>query len=407
MFAVLVSLVAPWSAGDTFRAHKKHFQVGPNPNAIIAQDLTGDGLPEICTADRGEMTSPRAEKPANDEVSFLVAHGDLTYVSETPLKTGFAPYCIVVANIDQYRDPDLVVGSFHAVKGRCLTLFRNLPDGVFESSHFTVPATQLRYERMKDIDGSPIFTKPGITSLVVRDFNSDGFRDVVATGWASDVLVFFPGAADTHFGAHKLTQAPGGPRDVAVADFDKDGHLDLATTQYISGEVALWRGNGTGNFEAVDRFGTRGALPHKIRIADVNGDGHADLAVSHCYASDSVTLCYGDGGFSFEASQEYRFDESREVLTHEIRDILVDDFNGDNKTDFAAACFGSRQVVVLINTSEDTKAPQTFRKETYSYKEGRPRALCAADFNVDGAMDIGVALWEENTVALLLGTPGK
>ncbi len=397
-------VIAPGAAGDTFKKHTRQLPAGPNPSAIVAADLNGDEWPEIITADVGSLTDPRQERPAHDQLSFLVAQGDLDYEPQPQLQTGFAPYCIAVANIDALKAPDLVVGSFHAVRERNISLFRNLRDNLFEPSHFSIPPDrELPYERMRDGDGAPIFTTPGITSLIVSDINHDSYRDIVATGWSSDVLIFVPGVPDAYFGAPRFTRAVGGPRDVKAADFDKDGETDLVATLYTAGQLALWKGDGTGAFEPAAHFASRGRLPHKVQVADVNRDDRLDLVVSHCYTDDSIVLFYGDGDFQFSLSQELMLGEDRKVLEHEIRDIIVTDLNGDDKPDIAAACYGSAQVVVFINNSPDAALPQTFREETYPYKDARPRGLCAADFNRDGARDLAVTLWEANAVGLLLG----
>ena len=47
--------------------------------------------------------------------------------------------------------------------------------------------------------------------------------------------------------------------------------------------------------------------------------------------------------------------------------------------------------------------PQTFRTESYTFDIGRPRALCAADLDQDGALDVAAALWDADAVAVLMG----
>lgn len=390
---------------ETFVKHGRWVQVGPNPCAIAVADLNDDGLPEIVTADRGEMTDTREERPANDELSLLVARPDLTYEKMPPLRAGFAPWCIAIANVDALKAPDLVVGSFHATRGRDLTLFRNLGETGFEPSTYSVPDGGLRYESVRDDDDRAIYSLPGITAVAVREFTGDEYRDAIAAGWSSGVIIVFPGHGETYFAEPYTIDAPGGPRDLQLADFNGDSMVDLVTTMYNSNEVAIWKGDGTGQFSEVKRFPSRGPLPHKVRAADMNGDGRLDLVVSHCFSSDSIAVHFADGPFSFEVSQEIEVgtDNDRKIVQDEIRDVIVDDFNQDGKLDIAAACFASSRVVVFINRTQGDGIPLALEREVYTYKDARPYALCASDLNADGKRDIAVALWEANQVGFLLG----
>ncbi|MBI5094274.1 MAG: VCBS repeat-containing protein [Candidatus Hydrogenedentes bacterium] len=403
LFSIGILLIGAAAAGpETFTRHPRSYQVGPNPSAIAAGDLNGDGWPEIITCDIGNLSSPRDERPANDELSFLVAQGDLLYISQPPLRAGFAPYSVVIANIDALKALDIVVGSFLASNKQAVTLFRNIGENLFEPDQFAIPSDGLPYTKQRDADDQPVFAKPGITSIAIADFSHDGFRDVIATAWSCDSLVYLPGNDKTHFGEPKFFPAAGGPRDIAAADLDGDGKLDVVTTMYSSGTVAIWKGDGAGGFTEVNHFSSRGNLPHKIRIADVNGDDKPDLIVSHCSADDSIVIFYGEGGVDFPLSQEIHLGKDHRSIEHEIRDILVEDFNGDKRKDIAAACFASNQVILLTNDSPNAGIPQQFERESYPFKEGHPRALCAADFDKSGRADLGVALWGTNSVALLL-----
>ncbi len=407
--ATLILAAVLWGAcagADVFRKSGKFIPVGPNPSAIIALDLNGDNLPEIVTADLGTLNDLRGstERPANDELSLLMAQPDLTY-TRRPLRVGFGPFALDWGEMDDSRGSDIVVACFHDARNRDLFVLRNLGDNLFEPREFTLADETLTYQRMRDSEGQPVFATPGLTSVVVRDFNGDGFRDVVATGWCSDVLVFFPGAAEKCLGEPRLIAAPGGPRSVAAADFNKDGKLDLVTTQYSSGEVAVWKGDGKGSFEPVNRFSSRGRLPHKVAVADFNRDNILDIVVTQCEAEDSAVIFYGDGDFSFSVSQELTLGKDPDVLEHEIRDLVVEDLDGNGRPDIALACYGSGQVNVFFGMSTDSGVPQRFHKEQYTFDEARPRALCAADLNQDGSLDLAVTLWPQNTVTFLMGRP--
>lgn len=407
MAILRLGLIFVFAAGisaksEVFQKHARWLAVGPNPTSIAAPDLNGDGLPEIITADRGDLVDPQEERPANDKLSFLLATGVLTYSRQTELNTGFAPYCVVAANMDGQKLPDLVVGNFLGVKRRDLTVLRNMGENVFKNVDFFIDDDTLPYKRMRDSDQNPIFTTPGITSLVVRDFNGDGFRDVIAAGWASDVLLFYPNHPETVLGEAVLIPAEGGPRDVATGDFNNDGHADLAVTLYSSGEIGLWRGDGKGGFQPAGRFAARGPLPHRVRVADINSDGLADLIVSHVEGMDSVTIWYGEKDFSFPVSQELTLGRDYTTTEQDIRDMVVDDFNRDNRPDIAVACAASSQVVLFVNQPPTSVEPVSFNLERYTFKDAAPRALCVADFDRNGCNDVGVALWGANAVALLL-----
>lgn len=401
---IALAQILPLTAQAGMRARPQPFQVGPNPSAIVAVDLNGDEWPEIITADRGVLSDLREERPANDELSLLIAQGDLKYEKLHPsLKTDFGPYALAVANIDAHKWPDILVASFHATRHRDLYLFLNLrDDGIFQPEYFGVESDTLGYHRQMDGDGVPVYHRPALTSLDAGDINQDGLRDVLATGWGSDVLVYFEGDPETHFKAPVLVDLPGAPFCLKLADFNHDSNLDFAVTLMATDEVAIWQGDGTGAFKEVERFSSRGRLPHKIQVADINQDGQRDVIVSHKHTDDSIVVFYGTGKFSFGVSQEIMLGADRNVLEEGIQDITVSDFNGDGFPDIAAACFSSERVVVMTTDNSKNKPFLEFAQQSYQFKGGQPRALCSADLNRDGKSDIAVALWGLNSVGLLL-----
>lgn len=380
---------------DTFRRSDTTLPTGPDVVAIAVADLNEDGLPEIVTADRGRLSDPNDERPANDQLSFFVATGPLKYVAQPQLRVGFAPYALKIVNVDALRAPDIVAVSFMASRDRDLTLFRNLGQNLFEPVGFSVPDDDISYDRMNDGAGEPVFTTPGLTALEVYDFDQDGYRDAIATGWSSDVLVYFPGHIEKYFAAPRIIPMPGAPRDLVRGDFNGDGHQDLAVALYAEGKIAIVTGDGKGNFTEASRFESRGALPAILRAADFDGDGVTDLIVGHVHGDDSLVIFRGGGNGQFPVSQEIMFGKDREAVEVGIRDVAVADFDRNGRPDIALTGFKSGELIVLMNQS--AKAfPLNFSKETYQFRNGSPRAVSAADLNGDDKLDLVVSTWESD-----------
>ncbi len=402
---LLLTAVALDAHAATFEVQAKRYRVGPNPVSVALADLNEDGLLDILVANRGPLRDIRDEHPAEENISYLVGRDDGAFDSRPPLPCGFGPYEVVVANIDALRAPDIIVANFLAVRNRDLTLLRNLDASVFEPRHFSVPDDSLRYAQMRDSEGQPIFSTPGLTAVAVADVNGDGYRDAFATGWSSDVIVHFPGHPEKYFSDPIITALAGGPRDLVLDDLDGDGAFDLAIALYNSDEIALLKGSGKGEFDLIDKFSARGKMPQRIRVADVNGDRRRDLIVSHAQSDDCVVVFYGDGDFKFEVAQEIRLGADRFRREIGVQDMIVRDFNADEKMDIALACSDAGAVILLRNTSEGKGLPLRFEQEVYPFEGGAPHALAAADITRDGRPDLAVALWGVDSVGFLFNLP--
>ena len=166
--AAMVGLVLGYSAvapADLFRRGAK-WPVGPNPTAVIAADLNNDGLPDLVTADLGQLSDQTSARPANDEISILIAQKDFTFVRQVS-RVGFGPFALAVANMDMTKAPDILVGCFHDLRDRRdLWLLRSIGTNLFEPVDFRVPDAGFIYRRNKDSSNQPLYSTPGLTSLV-------------------------------------------------------------------------------------------------------------------------------------------------------------------------------------------------------------------------------------------------
>ncbi len=181
--------------------------------------------------------------------------------------------------------------------------------------------------------------------------------------------------------------------EVAVADFNVDGHLDLVVSTFgDGGQVSLLSGRGDGTFRPAQNI-SAGGLPVSLVTADFNRDGNPDLAVSDFNAPGTGHLLLGNGhgvpGTPFRAAIDF---STRE----DIDRIKSADLNSDGKPDLLVVGDGS--IGVLLG-----KGDGTFAAHLDVSRAVRPWDVTSGDLNGDGHPDLAIANLTANTVSVLLG----
>jgi hypothetical protein len=182
------------------------------------------------------------------------------------------------------------------------------------------------------------------------------------------------------------------PQYVSVADFNGDGHLDLAVPVYSiftpNSDANIFLGNGDGTFTAAAAFPASGQNANNFAVADFNGDGKPDLAISLPDA-DQVQVLLGNGDGSFTAMTP--------IPVNAVFLVATGDFNGDGNADLAVMSPGASAVYILLGNGDGTFTTGA----TVSVAE--PTAIAVADFNGDGIADLAVVNGGTSTVTIFLG----
>lgn len=156
----------------------------------------------------------------------------------------------------------------------------------------------LQQEKGKWVEASQgLPTREGGHKLTFVDVNKDGHLDLVGT--VSYELGVWLGDGKGHW----RKAADGLPRancwGVAVGDLDRDGNVDLVVGCFDPEGVHVFLGDGKGNWRRSEAPGLpRSGMYMDVALADFNGDGRLDLVAGSYDGRVQVFFGDGKGGFT-------------------------------------------------------------------------------------------------------------
>ncbi len=200
---------------------------GSAPEALAVGNFKGDNAVDLALVSAGSSI-----------LSILLGNADGTFQQPREYEVGSTPWYVTAADLNGDGILDLVVSNMDSSD---LTVLLGVGDGTFV------------YADPIPIPGTPLFPDSFPFSVVVADFNSDGFADIVVTNTFATFLVLgngdgtFAKPVELDFGPHA--------RFVALGDFNGDKIPDVAVTKgHGTDSLTIELGNGDGTFDFVDEL---------------------------------------------------------------------------------------------------------------------------------------------------------
>jgi len=418
------------NTGNGTFAAPVEFATGQGPSGIVIGDFTGDGKPDVVTANYGASsisilkhngltgnsagflapvtfsTGNHAEKIAaadvnGDTILDVVVGGqvgagfDATLAVMlnggngnfgTPVPYDAAPdarfdsTAVALADLDNDGDIDLIGGGDYengSVDSGAVTIRRNSGNGTFGSAEIIMFANFV----------------PMPKELTTGRINSDDFADIVAavpSGRAIEGFVTINSNGSGGFNTPSYYEASQQTFDVAVVDLDDDGDGDVITVANSSAAVTVHENAGDGSFPVLTPYEVA-SLSDAVESADIDNDGDIDIVVNGEFdiASNDplVKILKNNGNGTFAPAIDY-------TPTRNFADMKLRDINGDGFVDLVFAPdgnFPSFHFGTALNNGNGTFAP-TVVTQVFSCGEG---SIDAADLDGDGDLDI--VLTEEET----------
>ena len=182
--------------------------------------------------------------------------------------------------------------------------------------------------------------------------------------------------------------------NIAAADLNGDGKLDLASANTVFSTVSVVSGRGDGTFNAPVNVGVANS-PRALAVADVSGDGKPDLAVVSASATASTlglvinTTSAVGGALTFGGGPST-------AIANGPTGIVAGDWNRDGKPDLAIAMTGEANVKILLATGANA-----FAAPVSVAVASAGNAIAAGDLDGDGDLDLVVTCSAANAVHVL------
>jgi hypothetical protein len=386
---------------------------GGSTTGMAIGDFDHDGYADLVAAGR-----------TPDWISFFPGNGNGTFGTRVVSLAGNGPTCLVSGDLGGEGRIDLVVcrGPADAV-----VLLAGNGNGTFGAparqlesyGHWETALTDFNGDGRQDLivsNGSPIYDVYGDLSVLngrgdgtfgpeihiaygpvraplrVSDFNLDGAVDLAVGNWDTSTVSLLLGRGDGGHFPERLYAIGFNPSQMSAGDLDGNGIPDLVTVNEgrtfpprMPRDVSVLLGRGDGSFFPEVRTSAV-PFPTMSAIADFNRDGRGDLAIT---SEESLVDGLGGRVYILLGRGDGHFDPGPVLEAGEgVFEVIARDFNADGMEDLAVNNRGGAggsggDVSIFLGLGDGS-----FAAALHVPTPGSPIYLAAADFDLDGRLDL-------------------
>ena len=232
-------------------------------------------------------------------------------------------------------------------------------------------------------------------NVALADVDNDGDLDLLSPTFGGASVSVRLNSGSGIFGGGSDPSVGSQPRSVTTADIDGDGDLDLLTANYNANSVSVRFNSGSGIFTGTTDY-TVGSQPQSIATADIDGDGDLDFLVANG-ASDNVMVRLNDGLGNFSGG-------STIVVGSLPFNVQTGDVDGDGDIDLLTANWGVSSTTVSVRLNNGNG---TFSGGSDPVLASRPRWVALGDLDGDGDLDLMAANYGSNSASVRFNNGGN
>lgn len=296
------------------------FVAGP---ALAVPDVAWNAQPGLLDGD-GILDLLLLDRTTNSAFVYL-GQGDGSFVAGQVIGSGGdRPRDAALADLDGDGDLDAVVAN---ETPRTVQLLLGAGDGSFAAGALLGP-----------------FEGQNLRNLELGDITGDGHLDLVLGSFTGGTWRLLPGDGAGGFTTPgSILIAGSSIKDIQLADVNADGRLDVLESDYYDNSLLVCLNTGDASdgycdLQVVVALPPADSGPSTLAVADYDLDGHADVAVGQG-GSLRIDLLFGSGDGTFSPNESYGADETAEF-------VRTGDWNGDGASDLLTV---AQSISVLLN----------------------------------------------------------